>query len=93
MIIFIFLKELNIIEQLQRWRVSERGHVLDRSAVDHVAAGEFGDFTALGARDVRNLQDLGRNMPRGSPRTDARLDVFFQRLRHLQIWFSAYKLA
>ena len=48
--------------------------VLYRSAVDHVSDGKLGNLAVERSRDVRNMDDLGRHVPRAGTVSDLLLD-------------------
>ncbi len=50
--------------QLQRFRIGQRLGVLDRAAMHHITDGKLGDLAGFGARDIGDLDDLGRHMAR-----------------------------
>src|SRR3546814_357569 len=54
--------------------------VLDRPAVNDVAHGELGDLAALGARDVRDADDPGRDVAGRGALADAGPDALLQGL-------------
>src|SRR6056297_3499417 len=60
---------------LQGLGVGQGRGVLDRSAVDDVAHGQFGDLAGDGARDVGHGQDYGRHVARGGVGTDGLADA------------------
>ena len=51
-----------VAELLERFGIGQRLDVLDRLAVHDVAHRELNDLSALGARDVGHLHDLGGNV-------------------------------
>src|SRR5439155_20200291 len=69
-----------VSEVLERLGVGERLEVFYRPAVHYVAHRELDDLAALGARDVLDLQDLGRDVPRGGVLADSALDCVDERI-------------
>src|SRR5262249_36344177 len=72
-------RELRAIpEQIQRLRIGQRLEIFRLAAVDHVAHRQLDDFSALGPRDVGDLQDLGRDVAAGGVIADLLLDLGYQ---------------
>src|SRR2546426_8647278 len=67
-------------EVLERLGIGQRLQVLHRPAMHHVAHRQLDDLPALGARDVFDLQDLGRDVPRGGVLADPALDCVDERI-------------
>src|SRR3954462_11749015 len=53
-----------VAEKLQRLRIRQRLHILHRLPVHDVSHCELDDLAALGARDIADLQDFGRDVTR-----------------------------
>src|SRR6185295_20201421 len=64
----------SIAEIVQGLRIRQRLEVFRLAAVDHVAHRQLDDLAALGARDVGDLQDLGRNVAGSGVLPDLLLD-------------------
>ena len=60
---------------IQSLGIRQRIHVLDLAPMHDVAHGELDDLTALGARDVRYLDDPGRHVPWSRIAADLYLDA------------------
>src|SRR5262245_48517934 len=71
--------ELGPIPELrQRFRIRERLDVPHRLPVNDVADRELDDLSALGPRNVGDLSDLGRHVPRRGVAADLTLDLVDQ---------------
>src|SRR3990170_4193539 len=73
-----------IAKMLQRLGVRQRLEVPHRPAVHHVAHRELYDLARLGARDVADLQHLGRDVARRGVVADALLYAVDKRVVQLQ---------